>query len=128
MRFAIKLRNFPSDKMRYLRVNLMHAIIGNGPEGMVSEAYSYDYKNQLLFDNLDPDMLNIFSHGVAIDTALRINDNCFWLCFIAIIFLVFEPARNYPTRRQLEVFNRVELCLIPGIVLPFANGIFLLVL
>ncbi|KAH7143287.1 hypothetical protein DER46DRAFT_581558 [Fusarium sp. MPI-SDFR-AT-0072] len=124
--FAIELWNFPSDKMQYLRANLMHIVIGNGAEGPVSEAYDYEYKNQVLFDKPGPDMFNIFPRVVTVDAALRINDNCFWLCLIALVFLLVEP-RKHAAQQQLKSLKRVELCLVACIVLPALNGIFLLV-
>lgn len=39
--FVVQLCNFPSDKMQYLRANLIHIIIGNGAEGPVSDQYDY---------------------------------------------------------------------------------------
>ncbi|CZR41689.1 uncharacterized protein FPRO_11279 [Fusarium proliferatum ET1] len=125
--FAIQLWNFPSDKTQYLRANLMHIIIGNGAEGPVSEAYDYQYKNQVLFDKPGPDMFEIFPRVVTIDAALRINDNCFWLCLISLGFLLVEQRKNW-TEQQLRGFNRVEKCLVAGVLLPVMNGIFLLVL
>ncbi|KAI1016020.1 hypothetical protein LB504_009263 [Fusarium proliferatum] len=125
--FAIQLWNFPSDKMQYLRANIMHIIIGNGPEGPVSEEYDYQYKNQILFDKPGPDMFEIFPRVVTIDAALRINDNCFWLCLIALGFLLVEPRKNW-TEEQLKGSNRVGKCLVAGVLIPILNGIFLLVL
>ncbi|EXM19971.1 hypothetical protein FOTG_11998 [Fusarium oxysporum f. sp. vasinfectum 25433] len=52
--FAIQLWNFPSDKTQYLRASLMRIVIGNGPEGPVSEAYDNEYKNPVLFDKPSP--------------------------------------------------------------------------
>ncbi|KAF5609133.1 het-domain-containing protein [Fusarium pseudoanthophilum] len=123
--FAIQLWNFPSDKTQYLRANLMHILIGNGDEGPVSARYDYQYKNQVLFDKPGPDMLEIFPRVVTIDAALRINDNCFWLCLIALGFLLVEHRKNW-TDQQLKGFNRVEKCLVAGVSLPIMNGIFLL--
>ncbi|KAM5509981.1 hypothetical protein FOXYSP1_12947 [Fusarium oxysporum f. sp. phaseoli] len=124
--FAIQLWNFPSDKTQYLRASLMHIVIGNGPEGPVSEAYDYEYKNQVLFDKPGPDMFDIFPRVVTNNAALRINDNSFWLCLIALVFLLVEP-RKHATQQQLKGLQRVELCLIAGFALPIMNGIFLIV-
>ncbi|KAF5577882.1 hypothetical protein FPCIR_11865 [Fusarium pseudocircinatum] len=124
--FAIQLWNFPSDKTQYLRANLMHILIGNGDEGPVSDQYDYQYKNQVLFDKPGPDMFKIFPRVVTIDAALRINDNCFWLCLIALGFLLVEHRKNW-TEQQLRGFNRVGKCLVAGILLPLMNGIFLLI-
>ncbi|VTT78454.1 unnamed protein product [Fusarium fujikuroi] len=124
--FAIQLWNFPSDKTQYLRANLMHIIIGNGAEGPVSEQYDYQYKNQVLFDKPGPDMFDIFPRVVTIDAALRINDNCFWLCLIALGFLLVEQRKNW-TEQRLKGFDRVGKCLVAGVLLPIINGIFLLV-
>ncbi|KAF5688133.1 hypothetical protein FCIRC_2040 [Fusarium circinatum] len=124
--FAIQLWNFPSNKTQYLRANLMHILIGNGDEGPVSEAYDYQYKNQVLFDKPGPDMFEIFPRVVTIDAALRINDNCFWLCFIALGFLIVEQRKNW-TEQQLKGFNRVAKCLFAGILFSIMNGVFLLV-
>ncbi|KAK2687924.1 hypothetical protein QWA68_013798 [Fusarium oxysporum] len=108
MHFAIQLWNLSSHKTQYLRANLMHIVIGNGAEGPVSEAYDYQYKNQVLFDKPGPDMFEIFPRVVTIDAALRINDNCFWVCLIALVFLLVEP-RKYPTQQQLKGFKRVVM-------------------
>ncbi|KAG5743267.1 hypothetical protein H9Q69_013687 [Fusarium xylarioides] len=124
--FAIQLWNFPSDKTQYLRANLMHILIGNGPEGPVSEKYDYQYKNQVLFDKPGPNMFEIFPRVVTIDAALRINDNCFWLCLIALGFLLVESRKGW-TEQQLNGFNRVEKCLLVGVVLPMINGVLLLI-
>ncbi|KAF4429632.1 hypothetical protein FACUT_9040 [Fusarium acutatum] len=124
--FAIQLWNFPSGKTQYLRANLMHIIIGNGPEGPVLDRYDYQYKNQVLFDKPGPDMFEIFPRVVTVDAALRINDNCFWLCLIALGFLLVEQRKNW-TEQQLKGFNRVEKCLLVGVLLPIMNGIFLLI-
>ncbi|RKL31561.1 hypothetical protein BFJ72_g10965 [Fusarium proliferatum] len=124
--FAIQLWNFPSDKAQYLRANLMHIIIGNGAEGPVSEQYDYQYKNQVLFDKPGPDMFDIFPRVVTIDAALRINDNCFWLCLIALGFVLVEQRKNW-TEQRLKGFDRVGKCLFAGVLLPIINGIFLLV-
>ncbi|EWG53268.1 hypothetical protein FVEG_17087 [Fusarium verticillioides 7600] len=124
--FAIQLWNFPSDKTQYLRANLMHILIGNGDEGPVSAKYDYQYKNQVLFDKPGPDMFEVFPRIVTIDAALRINDNCFFLYLIALGFLLIEPRKGW-TEQQLKGFNRVEKCLVAGVVLPLMNGIFLLI-
>ncbi|KAF5566802.1 hypothetical protein FNAPI_972 [Fusarium napiforme] len=123
--FAIQLWNFPSEKTQYLRANLMHILIGNGDEGPVAEGYDYQYKNQVLFDKPGPDMFEIFPRVVSINAALRLNDNCFWLCLIALGFLLIEPRKGW-TEQQLKGFNRVENCLVAGVVLPLMNGILLL--
>jgi len=125
--FAIQLWNFPSDKVQYLRANLMHITIGNGPEGPVLEQYDYEYKNQVLFDKPGPDMFDVFPRVVTIDAALRINDNCFWLCLIALGFLLVEQRKNW-TEHRLKGFNRVEKCLVAGVLLPIMNGVFLLII
>ncbi|KAH7223034.1 hypothetical protein BKA60DRAFT_633247 [Fusarium oxysporum] len=123
--FAIQLWNFPLNKTQYLRANLMHIVIGNGPEGPVSEAYDYEYKNPVLFDKPSPGMFDIFPRVVTINAALRINDNCFWLCLIVLVFLLVEP-RKHATQQQLKGLQRVELCLIAGFALPIMNGILLI--
>ncbi|KAF5643116.1 hypothetical protein F52700_2831 [Fusarium sp. NRRL 52700] len=123
--FAVQLWNFPSGKTQYLRANLMHIIIGNGFEGPVSEKYDYRYKNQVLFDKPGPDMFDVFPRVVTIDAALRINDNCFWLCLIALGFLLFEQRKNC-TEQQLNGSDRVGKCLAAGVALPILNGVLLL--
>ncbi|KAF5632292.1 het-domain protein [Fusarium tjaetaba] len=124
--FAIQLWNYPSDKTQYLRGNLMHILIGNGDEGPVSAKYDYQYKNQVLFDKPGPDMFEIFPRVISIDAALRINDNCFWLCLIALGFLLVEHRKNW-TEQQLQGFESVGKCLLAGVVLPIINSVFLLI-
>lgn len=72
-------------------------------------------------------MFEIFPRVIAIYAALRINDNCFWLCLIALGFLLVEHRKNW-TGKQLKGSNRVEKCLVDGVMLPIMNGIFLLAL
>ncbi|KAF4950776.1 hypothetical protein FGADI_7972 [Fusarium gaditjirri] len=104
--FAIQLWNFPSEKKQYLRVNLMHIMAGYGAEGPVSEAYAYQHGNQVPFDKPGPDMFDVFPRVVTIDAALRINDNCFSLCVIALGLLLCD-RRKHLTQRQREGRKRV---------------------
>lgn len=112
---------FPRDKAPYLRANLLKIIVDGGGNPPVTAEYDPPRVSEP-WDEPGPDMFQIFPLVVSINAALRVNDNCFYLCIIGMAILVFGPRREGVDPRVPSVLY----ILAAGVVLVMLNSFLLL--